>query len=203
MINFIVIFLCLGAGHLCRTVKAFPGSSAQSFNAFVIYLSLPAVIFAQVPALLQSMSFQGLWWIPTSMPWMMILLSFLFFHYLGKKMGWSMPLRGALILTAGLGNTSFVGFPLLEAIIGPSAIPVGILVDQPGSFLALSTVGIVIAASYSGNKVTPQLILRRVLTFPPFVSLVLAGIWYLVGSPGYTELKPLFEKIGATLVPLA
>ncbi len=203
MINFAMIFLGLTAGFLCRRLKAFPGSSAQSFNAFVIYLSLPAVIFSQVPVLLKNMSFEGLWWVPTSMPWMMLGLSFLFFHFLGKKLGWSMPLRGALILTGGLANTSFVGFPLLEAIMGPSAIPVGILVDQPGSFLALSTLGIVIAASYSGNKVTPQLIAKRVLTFPPLICLVLSFFWFLAGSPGHGAMQPLFDKVGLTLVPLA
>lgn len=203
MMNFVVIFICLISGFLCKRIKTFPASTAQALNAFVIYLSLPALILAQIPKLLAGMSFEGFWWLPVSMAWLNFALSFLFFSLLGRKMNWSHPKAGALILTAGLGNTSFVGFPLLEALIGPHAIPIGILVDQPGTFLVLSTLGIVVAAYYSGTTVTIRTVMRRVLTFPPFLSLLVAVLWSLGGSPGFTFLSPAFEKVSATLVPLA
>jgi predicted permease len=40
-------------------------------------------------------------------------------------------LIGCLILTAGLGNTSF-GFPIIEALYGEEGLKTAILVDQPG-----------------------------------------------------------------------
>jgi predicted permease len=44
-----------------------------------------------------------------------------------------------LILTAGLGNTSFLGFPIIEALYGQEGMKTAILVDQPGTFVVLST----------------------------------------------------------------
>jgi hypothetical protein len=156
-----------------------------------------------MPNLLVNMRFENLWWLPVSMAWINFGLSFLFFSFLGKKYEWSKKKIGALILTAGLGNTSFIGFPLLEVLIGPEAIPIGILVDQPGSFLVLSTLGIITAASFSGEKITLKDIIKRVITFPPFVALFSSILWFIIGAPAKEILIPAFDKIALTLVPLA
>ncbi|MGZ3788953.1 MAG: AEC family transporter [Bacteriovorax sp.] len=203
MTNFIVIFICLLAGLFCKRLRNFPSNSALALNSFIIYLSLPSLVLSQVPKLLVTMDFHGMWWLPVSMAWITFVLSFVFFMFLGKKLNWSNAKMGALILTAGLGNTSFVGFPILEALIGHQAIPIGILADQPGSFLVLSTLGIVIAAMFSGAKVTPVFIAKRVFTFPPFIALVLSVLWAAGGLRGHDLFSASFEKIASTLVPLA
>jgi predicted permease len=64
--------------------------------------------------------------------------SSLLLFLLGKKYGWSKKI-GCLILTAGLGNTSFLGFPIIEALYGQEGMKTAILVDQPGTFVVLST----------------------------------------------------------------
>lgn len=203
MMNFVVIFICMLAGILCKRLRHFPPASAQALNSFVIFLSLPALILVQIPKLLSNLTMAGNWWMPVSMAWVAFLLSFCFFSFLGRKLNWSRPQTGALILTAGLGNTSFVGLPLLESLIGRDALPIGILADQPGSFLALSTLGIIVAASMSGARVTTGLIAKRVATFPPFIALLLAILWFATGSIGYAGAAAMFDKIASTLVPLA
>lgn len=207
MTNFIVIFTCLLAGVLCKKLKQFPHHTPQALNAFIIYLSLPALVLTQLTELLLTIDLSTNWWLPVSMSWISLILSYLIFSTLGKKLGWKNTKIGAMILTVGLGNTSFVGFPLLEALIGKEALPIGILVDQPGSFLALSTLGIFIAALYSGAKITTSLMARRVLLFPPFIALMASVLWYFgVGkhAPDSLDLVlPALEKIAATLVPLA
>lgn len=207
MTNFIVIFTCLLAGIFCKKIKQFPHHTPQAFNAFIIYLSLPALVFTQLTKLLVTLDLNSNWWLPVSMSWLSLGLSFLIFSNLGKKLGWKNTKIGAMILCVGLGNTSFVGFPLLEALIGKEALSIGVLVDQPGSFLALSTVGIFIAAFYSGAKITAGFIARRVLLFPPFIALVVSILWYLLMgrySPNNLDpILPALEKIASTLVPLA
>lgn len=207
MTNFIVIFLCLIAGILCKKIRQFPHQTPQAFNAFIIYITLPAVVFSQVPRLLVNMDFSGNWWLPVSMAWMSFIMSFFIFTFIGKKLGWKDAKIGALILTAGLANTSFVGIPLLEALIGKEAVPIGILADQPGSFLVLSTLGIVVAAFYSGAKITPAFVTKRVFTFPPFIALLITVLWFIfIGRTNPASLEgiyPSMEKIAATLVPLA
>ena len=203
MNNFLVIFVCMIAGILCHHLKKFPANSAQVLNSFIIYLSLPALVLSQMPKVLASMDYHGLWWLPVSMAWMTFGFSFFFFTFIGKKLKWSRPKIGALILTAGLGNTSFVGFPILEALIGPHAIATGILVDQPGSFLVLSTVGILVASLCSGSEINSKIILKRVFTFPPFIALLISIFWAMSGLHGVEQLSPAIGKIAATLVPLA
>ena len=203
MSNFIVIFIALVAGFLCQRVKHFPANTAQSLNAFVIYLSLPAVILTQFPTFLAHASFEPLWWVPVSMAWIAFGLSYVVISNIGRRLNWSRTKTGALILTAGLGNTSFVGFPLLDALIGPEAVRIGVLVDQPGSFFVLSTLGLAVAASFSGNKVSASAIGKRAFTFPPFLALVVAALWFVIGMPGTSVITPPLDRIASTLVPIA
>lgn len=191
------------AGIFCKRLRNFPANSAQVLNSFIINLSLPALVLSQVPRLLSNLNFNGMWWVPVSMAWINFIISFFFFLFIGKKLNWSRAKIGALVLTAGLGNTSFVGLPILEALIGPQAIPVGVLVDQAGSFLVLSTLGIIVAAFYSGTQINPKIIIKRVLTFPPFIALILSIFWVSTGLLGVEMLTPSLTKIASTLVPLA
>ena len=113
MTNFIIIFLCFILGVLLKNVQRFPRSSSLTINLFIIYISLPALILNKFPPLLKSLNLTGLWWVPISMAWITFILSWILISHLGRKLNWSRAKTGALILTAGLGNTSFVGFPLL------------------------------------------------------------------------------------------
>jgi predicted permease len=203
MNNFLVIFVCMIAGILCKKLRNFPANSAQALNSFIIYLSLPALVLSQMPKVLATMDFHGDWWLPVSMAWITFVISFFFFSYTGKKLKWSRAKTGALILTAGLGNTSFVGFPILEALIGPHAIPTGILVDQAGSFLVLSTLGILVASLFSGAEINSRIMMKRVFTFPPFIALIFSVLWAMTGLVGVETATPALSKIAATLVPLA
>lgn len=55
---------------------------------------------------------------------------------------------GALILTRSLANTSFIGLPMIETYYGAHGLGLGILIDQMGTYLVLSTLGLVVAALY-------------------------------------------------------
>ena len=206
MANFILIFLCLGLGIFLKKLGKLPDKAHQVLNTFVIYVSLPALVLVQVPALLRTTALNIGMLIPVSMAWILFLLSFCFFTWVGKRLKWSRAETGALILTAGLGNTSFVGFPLLEAIIDHSAIPTGILVDQLGTFLVLSTAGLVFASAQSpmqGKRLDVSSVIKNVFTFPPFLSLVVSVLWYLSGTSDSPSIVPVFERLSGTLVPLA
>jgi len=167
MSNFVIIFVCFILGACFKHIKRFPLSSGLSLNLFIIYVSLPAMILSKFPTLLLTLKMNGHWWVPVSMAWITIFLSYFVVGFIGKKLDWTKAKTGALILTVGHANTSFVGFPLLEAILGSEAISIGILADQPGSFLIVSTVGIVIASIFSDGSTNKKEIIKRVLSFPP------------------------------------
>lgn len=203
MTNFIIIFLCFLLGVLLKYIERFPRSTSLSINLFVIYISLPSLILTKFPQLLKTLELHGNWWVPISMSWLTFFLAWILIALVGKRLRWSAAKIGALILTTGLGNTSFVGFPLLEAVIGKEAIPIGILADQPGSFLIVSSLGIFVAASYSGGEAKWQYILKKVLSFPPFIALVVSILWTAINLPYYNFFSEAFEKISLSLVPLA
>jgi len=108
---------------------------------------------------------------------------------------------GALMLSGGLANTSFVGLPMIETFYGRSGIAIGILIDQLGTYLVLSTLGIVIASAYSAGTNSASDILKRVFTFPPLLALLLALALLHVEYPQWFD--ELLRRLGDTLSPLA
>jgi hypothetical protein len=119
----------------------------------------------------------------------------------GRVLGWSRETTTCLLLTAGLANTSFVGFPLVEALWGREGLARAVLVDQ-GQFLVLSTLGIV-AASVGRGEGRPSLasLARKLVAFPPFLAFVLALALRLVELPSFVT--SALEKLAALVVPLA
>jgi malate permease and related proteins len=97
-----------------------------------------------------------------------------FFLLLRKPLGLRKGTLGALILTGSLGNTSFVGFPMLIALMGQSALGTAIVIDQAGSFLVVSTLGLITASALSKHDASWKKIVLRVIMFPPFIALIIA-----------------------------
>lgn len=205
--NFVLILFCLTIGILLRLTRRFPEKSPQAFNAYVIWVALPALVLVQIPALLASSKIDVSMLIPVTMAWVLFIVSVVFFHVVGHRLKWSRSRIGALALTGGLGNTAFVGFPLLESFYGAEGLRVGLLVDQPGTFLVLSTLGLLVAIFYSsqeGRSLGFRFILKNVFQFPPFVALLIAILWHCSGTYSDTGvLYSVLTRLSATLVPLA
>lgn len=204
--QFLLIFLCLLLGASLRLSGRFPTTAPQSFNSFVIWVSMPALVLLQVPELLRKTPLNLDILVPVSMAWIVFGLSYVVFSRLGKSLGWSRQETGALILTCGLANTAFVGFPILESLLGPESLPIGVLVDQPGTFLVLSSFGLVVTASHGSSKgrdVSTRALVKNVVTFPPFVALVVAVVWHFSGLGEPHAVRVVLERLAITLVPLA
>lgn len=199
MSNLILLFLCLFLGFILRKTKVFPENVHIALNSFVINISLAALSLYYIPKI--DISYEVIF--PVAIGWLNIFLAMVFFSALGKKMNWSKAVIGALIMCAGFGNTSFVGIPVIQSIFGESGLKTVMLVDQPGSFVALSTVGIAVANYYSGTKSTIPQILGKILRFPPFLAFSIALLLNIFSIEIPTLLDEVFNKLGATTVPLA
>ncbi|MBL8783546.1 MAG: AEC family transporter [Deltaproteobacteria bacterium] len=141
----IAVVLCLFAGVALRFVRAFPGETAiPALNAFAIYVALPAVIVRQIPTLHASGA--GLL-VPALVPWVLLALSAGLIALVARRLRWSREVTRALMMVVPLGNTAFIGLPLVSALAGPDALPYAILYDQLGSFLALTIYGAFITAA--------------------------------------------------------
>lgn len=199
MENIILIFVCLIVGFLLQKVKDFPKNSHQVLNQFVIYISLPALALYYIPKIKIS---SGLLY-PLGVAWIGFGLSFIFFSFVGKSFGWSKKLIGCLVLTGGLGNTAFVGFPIIEALYGKNGLETAIIIDQPGTFVVLSTLGILVATYYSRGTASTSQIVRKVLLFPPFIGFIIAALLNIFHYDFINEMQIIFQKLGATVTPIA
>lgn len=199
MDNLILLFACLLAGVALQRAKAFPADAYKAFNAFVIYVSLPAVALYYIPKIQLSSELL----LPVGAAWLVFGGAALLFWSLGKAFGWSPKLVGCLILTAGLGNTSFVGFPVIEALYGKEGIQIAILFDQPGTFVVMSTLGIAMAGIYSQGKLDGRAILQKIGSFPPFWAFLLGLLLNLCRWDFPEAAQSAFQKIAVTVSPVA
>jgi predicted permease len=195
--NLGLIFFCISLGWVLKRTRLLPPASPRVLNALVLNISLPAVALLS----LHDIAFGRALFFPVSMAWILFALSCVFFGALGRFLGWKRQTIGALILTGGLANTSFVGFPLLTALYGPQSLRIGVLTDQPGSFLVLSSLGLGVASLLSARQLSPSIWLGRLLRFPPFLAMGLALA--LHSWPYPDALKADLKIIAAPLVPLA
>lgn len=199
MNNFILIFFFLTLGLLLQRVKAFPTNIYKVLNKIVVYFCLPAITLYHIPKIKWSNELL----FPIASGWICFILAFIFFHFLGRRFGWSNKLIGCLILTAGLSNSSFLGYPIIEALFGKKGLETAVLVDQPGTFVVVSTLGVFVAAFYSKGSPNAISIIKKVLFFPPFLTFVVACLMNVSDYQFDVTIQSVLLKTGSLVTPLA
>ena len=197
MNNLILLIFCFAAGMLLHHFKRMPANAPVVLNSFIIHISLPALTLLYV----HDLHISGDIWLMAAMGWLLFLLSAGVFYFIGRWLDLPCSTVGALILMGGLGNTSFVGLPMIEAYYGHQGLTSGVIVDQLGSFLALSTLGITVAGMYSSGRPSVAEIVKRIALFPPFIALVAALLLIPASYPEW--LVAVLQRLGNTLAPLA
>lgn len=197
MANIVLLIVCFAAGIVLRRTGRFPAATPAVLNGFIIHVSLPALALLHIHRLRVDATLLY----TAAMAWLLFGVGCVFFLLIGRVARLSRATTGALMLVGGLGNTSFVGLPMIEAYYGKEYLGVGLIADQLGSFLVLSTVGILVATVYSSGDVSLRQMGRKVLLFPPFEALVVAFLLIPVPFPDW--LVTVLQKLGDTLTPLA
>jgi predicted permease len=198
MDNFIIIALFVSLGILFRRIKAFPPETVQVLNMFALYVSLPAVILLKVPQI--QFSPQAL--LPVSIAWGALLFSTILILAAARLLKWPRSVTGVLLLVVPVGNTSFMGVPIIQAFFGEAGLRHLILYDQFGTMMIFATYGSVILALYGkGGSTNVRDVAGRIFLFPPSLALM-AGL-ALLPFGGYTPLiERLLQNIATTLTPL-
>jgi predicted permease len=197
--NIALLLLCLGLGIALRMSGRLPAAAPSALNGFVVNVSLPALTVVTVQGL--SLQPQLAW--AALMPWMLFATGLAFFWGVGRLLRLSRATTGALMLTGGLANTSFVGLPMIETWYGREYLGVGVVIDQLGSYLVLSTVGILVAGICrdSSARLSGRAVIRKVAGFAPFVALVVAFALRPFELP--EGAVAILRRLADTLVPLA
>lgn len=199
---FILIISLLFFGKFLRIIDAFPENTSQVLNQFVIYVSLPALVLLTVPKL----EFTADLIITAVVPWIVLFFSAALLILFSNIFKWPRNTLGALLLIVPLGNTSFIGVPMVRAFYGDDPVVYALIYDQLGTFLALAIYGSVVLALFNkDNKfevkhISGKDILVKIILFPPFISLVIAIFLHFIDLPiiYFQLLKP----IAMTLLPV-
>ncbi|MBA3024383.1 MAG: AEC family transporter [Gammaproteobacteria bacterium] len=197
MNNLILLILCFLAGMLLRRMRRMPDNAPATLNGFIIHVSLPALTLLYI----HEIQLSGDVLLTALMAWIVFGLSAAFFWAIGRWLSLPRKTTGALIVVGGLGNTSFFGLPMVDAFYGKEGLATAIVADQLGSFFVLSVLGITVAGIYSSGRPSAAQIVKRIASFPPFISLAIA---FLLIPVEYADwFTVLLKRLGDTLAPLA
>ena len=200
MNNYLLLAICLLSGILLKRNDTIPKDSYKLLSKIVINLALPSL---GIISLLKLQLNKDLW-LAVAMPWITFILSVSFFFWLGKLKHWTKADSGVLALTAGLANTSFVGIPLLTSILGLDSIPIAILIDQAGTFLVMSVLGLSVATYAKGQfQFSIKQSIKKTITFPPFIALVIGLTFSTLNLQLPNYLENLMTALSKLTIPLA
>ncbi len=168
---FCLILAMLGLGMLFSRTRTLPDNAAEVLNAVVLYVCLPAAVLTYVPRLHLDVSLLGI----AATPWLLMLATLAILVPLARWLRLERQTFAVLLLCVALGNSSFIGYPMVRALLGEDALPYAVVYDQFGTFILLSTFGLYVLARYSGQTppATKQILLR-VAKFPPLWALLFA-----------------------------
>jgi predicted permease len=191
----ILTMLALGMGF--ARLKLLPANAAETLNLVVLYVCLPAAVLIYAPRLHVDASLAGL----IATPWLLAAATLLLVALATRLFKFRRDEHAVLLLCVALGNTSFIGYPMVRALLGEHALPYAVVYDQFGTFVLLSTFGLYVLAKYAGDEApTAKLILLRILKFPPVWALIL-GLTVMPEQPPKWIASAL-QKLADALLPL-
>ncbi|PLY04596.1 MAG: transporter [Arcobacter sp.] len=188
------IALYLVFGYL---FKVFVKDNSQALVDFVIYFSLPAMVFVKIYPLTLDLSILNL----ICMFNTIIIANLVLTYYVGKFFKFDKKTLATFIVVGTFGNTSFIGFSYIDAFYGQDYVVYALIYDLFGSFLLVVSVGTIIINWGSGQIVNMKAMRKKVLFFPPIIMFFVTIFLKLFPIPNFV--MNTAEAIGATLVPLA
>ena len=188
----IALYLLVG-----YTFKIIYQDNSKQLIDFIIYFSLPSIVFSKIyPLILDEKIFKLI-----LMFVCFILFNLLLAYSVGKIMKLNKQLLATFIIIATFGNTSFIGFSYIDAFYGEEFIVYGLIYDLFGSFLLLVSIGMFIITWGKGRKNSITSVFKNIFFFPPVVMFILTILIKNFEIPNFLLLTS--QTLGSTLVPIA
>ena len=197
--HFILIIICISAGMILSRLRLLPADAHKGVNAWVINIALPALALRYVPEIEWSSHLL----LPLIGPLLVWTGAWLFVRIYDRKKRLPKDSRTALWVTCGLGNTAFLGFPMIAAFYGEQEIHHAVVFDQM-TFLIFSSLGVITilrASSENTEDLNFAFFIKKILRFPPFLGCLFALI--ISRFADFSPVNPLLDKLVATMSPMA
>ncbi|MGB5920153.1 AEC family transporter [Arcobacter sp.] len=177
--------------------KIFIKDNSQALVDFVIYFSLPAMVFIKIYPLTLDLKFLNMIFMFNTI----ILANLVLTYFIGKFLKFEKKTLATFMAVGTFGNTSFVGFSYIDAFYGQDYVVYALIYDLFGSFLLVVSLGSVIVNWGSGELIRFKAMTRKVLFFPPIIMFFVTIILKYFTVP--TFVMNTASAIGATVVPVA
>lgn len=177
--------------------KIFIKDNSKELVDFVIYFSLPAMVFVKIYPLTLDLKILNL----ICMFNTIILVNLALTWGVGKILNLDKKTLATFMIVATFGNTSFIGFSYIDAFYGQDYVVYALIYDLFGSFLLVVSLGVFIINWGSGQSVKIKTIFKSVLLFPPIIMFFITVFAKFITVPNF--MMNTAQTIGATLVPLA
>lgn len=192
-----LIVVCLLAGKILTFYVRSRQDFIASLNLVAIRIALPALILDKIHS--QPFTMDAI--LPIAAPWILFLFVIALVYLINLIIPMSKTVIGCLILMVGTGNTSFVGFPLITALMGDQFLEYAIFYDQ-SNFILLFTVGAFVADLYTGKSLSLKENMKGLLRFTPIQALIIAFILKGFSIPYAPVVQHTLETFSALLTPL-
>lgn len=194
---FLIIGLVM-TGVMMRRSDLFPASTADVLNAFILNISLPAIIIISIPQLKIAPDLIY----PVLIHWVLYFIHLVIILRISKALNFSKSITGCLAIVTCLGNTAFLGIPVVSGFYGEGAVAYAVLYDQLGSGIGfLFAMAVLIPKFIEGQQNNIRQILSTLLKFPPFLALIFSFI--LIKFPLFGPIENFFNSLSKTLIPCA
>lgn len=196
----ITITLLIGIGVGAKRFNLLQKEDAITLNKIVIHLALPALAFIAIRNSEVSLSLFSIPLIAHLTMFGVVLVVLLISHFLKL----SKVTTGSLMLTAVLGNTAFMGYPVIMGAYGEEQLFKAVFYNEFGTAIFMFTIGSFIASYYGKGEFSLPAILRDMLTFPPLIALFLAFVTRPLPLPAvFLEILVYLSKLTIPLVMIS
>lgn len=172
----VLVFVAVGVA--LRHFGVLRREDAGILHRVIIYVALPALIFTSVvaaplaPELLRA----------AAVAWAVSLAGLALAWEFAHVLRLPSKTAGAFVLVAALGNTGYLGYPVVQAVLGKAWLAPAVFYDVFGTVAVLFTLGIAVAARL-GEHEGPVNVLRELLTFPAMIAVLVALAYRFVPWP--------------------
>jgi malate permease and related proteins len=183
-------------GWLIR--PALPASTPFYLGKILFWAGVPIGVFV----FLRRTDLAGSIWVAGAIAWAAMLTGLgLMYGWLGHRpVKWPRSTQGTALLAAMLGNTGYVGFPIILTLSGDAGFAWALFYDLLGTTLGAYGLGSLIASRYGANTHSGCMMLKNALTNPTIVAFGLA-LLYRDPLPG--PLDAILTAIAWSAIALA
>ena len=163
------VLLLVGVGMVLRRFGVLRREDSRVLNGVIVYVALPALIFTSVAAAPLSLELVR----AAGVAWAVSLVGLAVSWELAHTLRLPPRTAGGFVLAATLGNTGYLGYPIVQALLGPGTLPAAVFYDVFGTVAVLFTLGIAVAAR-QGEHEGRLNVFKELFTFPAMIALLVA-----------------------------